>query len=288
MLRPLSNINLCFLLSVDLGDSLSVSFSWGPMSTSPVSASLGRLIAADAGWFFSLYPDAGEGGGGFRSSYKPNRAFVAKGSAADPERAAAEAGRRARSKLRRYCAANRLNRLGTLTYAKPCHDPQELRAHLGAFFRDLRSGLGGSPLPYAWVPEWHKTDHGLHAHFAVGQYIRQRLIKEVWGRGHVHIKLLGDLPVGSGALSEARKAAGYLSKYVTKTFTDPESRVFGLHRYDVAQGFQPVRLALSGDSPGDVLAQASDYLNGPPVTQWSSASVEDWAGAPAIWAQWGA
>lgn len=259
------------------------------MSTSAVSTSLGRLIAPDAGWFFSLYPDAGEGGGGFRSSYRPNRVFVAKGSAADPERAAAEAGRRAGSKLRRYCAANRLNRLGTLTYAGAgCHDPKELRAHLGAFFRDLRTGLGGSPLPYAWVPEWHKTEHGLHAHFAVGQYIKQRLIRDAWGRGHVHIKLIGDLPVGSGALSEARKAAGYLSKYVSKSFTDPGSRVFGLHRYDVAQGFQPAKLSLSGLSPTDVLAQASEYLNGPPAIQWSSAEVEDWAGAPAIWAQWGA
>ena len=164
------------------------------MSTSDVSTSLGRLIAPDAGWFFSLYPDAGEGGGGFRSSYRPNRAFVAKGFAADPERAAAEVGRRAGSKLRRYCAANRLNRLGTLTYAGTgCHDPKELRAHLGAFFRDLRTGLGGSPLPYAWVPEWHKTEHGLHAHFAFGQYIKQRLIRDAWGRGHVHIKLIGDL-----------------------------------------------------------------------------------------------
>jgi|SRR6185312_2150168 len=279
---------MLFRLGGGFSDSLSVSFIGVPMSISTVATSLGRLISSDAGWFFSLYPDAGEGGGGFRSSYKPNRSFVAKGSAANPERAAAEAGRRAGSKLRRYCAANRLNRLGTLTYAgSGCHDPQELRTHLGAFFRDIRENLGGAPLPYAWVPEWHKTDHGLHAHFAVGRFIHRRLIKEAWGRGHVHIKLLGDLPVGSGTLSEARKAAGYLSKYVSKTFTDPTSQVFGLHRYDVAQGFQPVKLALSGDSPADVLAQASDYLNGPPQTQWSSSSVEDWAGAPAIWAQWG-
>ena len=108
------------------------------------------------------------------------------------------------------------------------------------------------------------------------------------GASHVHIKLIGDLPVCSGSLSEARKAAGYLSKYVSKSFTDPGSRVFGLHRYDVAQGFQPAKLSLSGLSPTDVLAQASYYLNGPPATQWSSAEVEDWAGAPAIWAQWGA
>lgn len=93
---------------------------------------------------------------------------------------------------------------------------------------------------------------------------------------------------GFRELSEARKAAGYLSKYVSKSFTDPGSRAFGLHRYDVAQGFQPVKLALSGTSPSDVLEQASGFLDGRPAIEWSSASVEDWAGPPTIWAQWGA
>ena len=50
-------------------------------------------------------------------------------------------------------------------------------------------------------------------HFAVGRYVKQRLIAEVWGRGIAHIKLIGDLPIGSGALEEARVAAGYLAKY---------------------------------------------------------------------------
>ena len=68
--------------------------------------------------------------------------------------------------------ANRLNRLGTLTYrGAGNHDPMLLRRHVGEFFRALRSSLGGDPLPYVWVPEWHKTDHGLHVHFAVGRYI---------------------------------------------------------------------------------------------------------------------
>lgn len=113
--------SLIFL--ADFGDSLPVSFPGVHMPTTPHRSSLHRLTDPDAGWFFTLYPDAGEGGGGFRSSYKPNRVFVAKGSASDPERSAAEAGRRAGSRLRRYCAANRLNRLGTLTYAGAgCHD----------------------------------------------------------------------------------------------------------------------------------------------------------------------
>jgi hypothetical protein len=65
--------------------------------------------------------------------------------------------------------------------------------------------LGGRPLPYAWAPEWHPGGHGLHVHFAVGRYVKQRLIADVWGRGIAHIKLIGDLPVGSGALEEARR-----------------------------------------------------------------------------------
>lgn len=252
------------------------------------SPALARLARSTAGWTFSLFPDAGEGGGSFQGSIRRVPDYVSRGFAADPERAAAEAGRRARARLRRYCAANRLNRLGTLTYrGEGCHDSSLVRDHLGDFFRGLRSNLGGSALPYVWVPEWHKSGHGLHAHFAVGRYVKRSLIESAWGRGFVHIKLLGNLPVGSGALSEARAAAGYLSKYVAKTFTDPSTRVLGLHRYDVAQGFQPKPVHLSGSSPDSVLAQASSVLGSAPSFEWSSSSVEDWQGPPAIWAQWG-
>ncbi|WP_231919390.1 rolling circle replication-associated protein [Microterricola viridarii] len=246
------------------------------------------LVRPDAGWQFSLYPDAGEGGGSFQYSVRRVPEYVASGSAADPERAAAEAGRRARAKLRRYCAANRLNRLGTLTYAGAGnHDPAALREHLAGFFRALRESLGGAALPYVWVPEWHKSGHGLHAHFAVGRYIKRSLILDAWPHGFVHIKLLGDLPVGSGDLSQARRAAGYLSKYVAKTFADPTVRDLGLHRYDVAQGFQPAVLRLSASSSDAVIGAASELMSGAPVTRWSSAENADWQGAPAIWAQWG-
>jgi hypothetical protein len=150
-------------------------------------------------WTFSLYPQAGEGGGCFVPCIPPEP----RGGPPDPERSLEEAGRRARSKLRRYCAANRLNRFGTLTYASSCRDPWQLRADVGEFFRGLRRELGGKAIPYAWTSEWHPGGHGLHVHFTVGRYVRQRLIRDVWGRGIVHIKLIGDLPVGSGALEEA-------------------------------------------------------------------------------------
>ena len=253
--------------------------------SSPATRSLGR---PDAEWSFTLVPAAAEGGGSFRASLRRKPEYVARGNASDPERAASEAARRARTRLRRYCAANVLNRLGTLTYrGSGNHDPALIREHLGSFFRDLRGALGGDPFPYAWVPEWHKTDHGLHAHFAVGKFVRRSMIEAAWPHGFVSIKLIGNLPVGSTPLSEARVAGGYLANYVAKSFADPVARELGSHRYDVAEGFQPARIGFTGTSPGEVLAKASEHMSAAPAVVWDSSEADDWQGPPAVWAQWG-
>ncbi|MEP7379399.1 MAG: hypothetical protein ABI725_07565 [Chloroflexota bacterium] len=141
----------------------------------------------------------------------------------------------------------------------------------------------GEPFPYLWVPEWHAGGHGLHAHFAVARWIHHSQIKAAWGQGFVHIKLLGDLPVGSGVLGEARKAARYLSKYVSKDLDGPMA---GLHRYDVARGFQPQRLALAGTSADQVLGQATAVMGREPARVWRSSDMERWQRPPALWAQW--
>ncbi len=148
-------------------------------------------VFRDSRWVLQLYPEAGEAGGCLQSSRQSGS-----GGHSSPERVEAEAGRRAKGRIRRYCAANRLNRLGTLTYAGAgCHDPVGVRQNVGRFFKSLREELGGEPFPYLWVPEVHPGGHGLHAHFAVGRYIKRSLIEESWRHGFVHIKLLGDLPV---------------------------------------------------------------------------------------------
>jgi hypothetical protein len=187
--------------------------------------------------------------------------------------------------VRRYCAANRTNRLADLTYAGAgCHEPAQLRLDLGEFFRRLRSALG-RPFPYVWVPEWHKTEHGLHAHFAVNRFIPRRQIERAWGRGYVWIHFHGDLPVGSGALDEARLNGRYLAKYIGKDLghgSDP-----GVHRYEVAQGFQPKARRLVGSSMADVIAQASAIMGGEPDVVWDSDNAATWAGPHAVWASWG-
>jgi hypothetical protein len=239
------------------------------------------VVVEAAYWSFNLYPEAGEGGGCLVRPIKP----LPTGGPPNRERARLEAARRAQTRLRRYCAANRLNRLATLTYAgEGCFDPLQLRADVGEFFRDLRSGLGGGAFPYAWTSEWHPGGHGLHVHFAVGRYVRERLIRQVWGRGITHIKRIQDLPVGSGAIEESRRAAGYLAKYASKSLDDDPTR--GLHRYEVAQGFQPRVVSFQGESEAEVVGAASEVMGGAPVLVWRSATVEGWRAAPAYWCAW--
>jgi hypothetical protein len=234
-----------------------------------------------SGWVLSLYREAGEAGGSFHAL---DRARPGAWGLWEPEpgRAVEEAARRARGKVRRYCAANSLNRFGTLTYrGEGEHDPRAVRGDIHRFFRGVRRGLGGEPLPYLWVPELHKSGHGFHVHFAVGRYVPRGLIEEAWGRGFVFIKLIRGLPVGSGVRQEARVAARYLSKYLGKEFS-----AGGLNRYDVAQGFQPRAEPITGPTEAGVIGEAAERMGGPPAYVWRSETQEGWRGPHAVWLSW--
>jgi hypothetical protein len=231
-------------------------------------------------WVFRLFPDAGEGGGSW--VWVGRQTGPPEGLVPDVERARTEAERRARSKLRRYVAANRLTRLITLTYpGEGLHDAKVLRRDVGVFIRRLRKETGGGSFPYVWVPEWHKLGHGLHLHVAAGSYIPKAVIESSWGHGFVDVRLLRSHHV-RGALAQSRAAAGYLSKYVGKGFD--ENRVPGLHRYEVAEGFQPRSIQLFGRDRVEVLVQALGAMGGYRLDRtWYSERQSDWKGPPAMW-----
>ena len=235
-------------------------------------------------WVLTVYPDAGEAGGSWvwvGRGMPPCESLVP-----DPERAKTEADRRARGKLRRYVAANRLNRLVTLTYAEANHDPHLLRTHMSKFVRKLRRETDVETFPYLWVPEWHKSGHGLHAHVAVGSFIPKRLIEESWGHGFVDVRLIRSRHV-RGALNQSRAAAGYLAKYVGKDLA--RKRESGLHRYEVAQGFQPRSYQTVGTTWFEVFADAHRTMKELGLQlahSWHSRNEENWQGPPATWIQW--
>ena len=74
-------------------------------------------------------------------------------------------------------------------------------------------------------------------------------------------------------------------KYVTKAF-DSVERTSGLHRYEVAEGFQPRGLRLFGRSSQEVLAKAAAVMGGAPGAQWWSRDAPRWEGPPAYWFAW--
>ena len=248
---------------------------WGKKESSVIEAQSIR-----GSWGLALYPEAGEAGGSWRGAVGSGGGV---GWSEDSGRAVEEAARRARGKVRRYCAANRLNRFGTLTYrGEGEHDPVAVRSDIHGFFRGLRRGSSGEAFPYLWVPELHPGGHGWHVHFVVGRYVARGLIEEAWGRGFVHIKLIGNLPVGSGVREEARVAARYVSKYLGKDM----SRSGGLNRYDVAQGFQPKSEPIIAPTLDDAVGAASDRMGERPAYVWQSVDQEGWRGPPAVWLQW--
>jgi hypothetical protein len=242
------------------------------------------------GWNLTVYPDAREAAGRFVASidtWEGRRG--APGESRNPERTSEVAASRARSTIRRYCVANATNRFWTLTYQdEGCHDPVVLRSDLGLFFRELRIACGGRRFPYVWVPEWHKTDHGLHAHFVCDRFIKRSIVEVCWqhvpGHGHVKGKLIGDLGVASSRADEARIAAGYIAKYMDKDFD--EKRVLGLHRYDCAQGFQPKKVVVPGPKLEQAIERAADLMGAYPAKVTTSDEWPNWAGPSAVALTW--
>jgi hypothetical protein len=173
----------------------------------------------------------------------------------------------------------------TLTYAgEGCHDQDAMRADVAQFWRDLRTLRGGKRFAYVWVPEWHPGGHGLHVHTAVGQYIHKSVIRTAWPHGWVKGNRFTTLRHGATDLEAARAAAGYLGKYLSKTFEDGQG--FGRHRYEVGQGFQPKRIVYDGGSVEEVLWTACQHMNSAPAVSWSSQDTDDWQGPPTRWFQW--
>lgn len=257
--------------------SLLAGTTWSSNST---GAAMKVLIKPDAAWRFTIYPTAGEAGGAFVPSMRRSN-YVPPGFAADPLRARQVAAARARGRVRRYSAANGLDRFGTLTYAPPgTADSAEVRAHAASFMRNLRESRGKA-FPYVWVPERHKS--GLfHLHFALGEYVPRSQVNDAWGRGFVSIKQLSGQRIGAPRWEAARTAGRYMAKYVAKTFGESE---MGRHRYEVGQGFQPPSQRIEATSFSDAMTQMMDVMEAAPARVWSSDEDASWVGPPAGWAQ---
>ncbi len=237
-----------------------------------------------SGWVVGLFTDAGEASGTFQYRSRPDRCAQI-GPAIDPERCESEAARRARTMVRRFMVANGLHRMGSATYAgEGLTDEHVIRRHVGHFFKRLRYEVVGQRFAYLWVPEWHPGGHGLHIHFALDRFIKQPVLVEKWSHGILDIRRF-NVTQHDGDRGAARRAAAYMAPYLAKDFNE-HAHTHGLHRYEVAQGFQPKVERIVATTRAEAIRKASERMGAFPSRQWSSTESVGWSGPPALWAQW--
>jgi len=244
----------------------------------------GPYTGVPRGWHVTEYREAGEisflwraGGAASRTRSVPDPpdASVALDEAGRRERSAAEAARRARSRLRRYCVGNGLDHLWTFTYAPEFlpDDEDGVWADIERFRKKLHEALGAL-VPLAAVIE-RGTERGrLHVHVLVRGRIRIEVMRNAWGRGFVQVEAPPKRP-GMSARERLRVTARYLTKYVGKEFDNGRPN---RKRYSVTTGFQPVRRWTFGGH--DLVPAIRDALDGRRIVHWWQ-SDEDWPG-PAI------
>jgi hypothetical protein len=161
----------------------------------------------------------------------------------------ARSARRRRSQIRRFCAANQLVRLWTLTYAEAQFSRETVLRDCAAFTRRFYEQFG--TMPWLRVLELHKggwceycscdhPDGRYHVHLALPKiFLPVHVMESLWGHGFVHYRDRADRKVGEkrAPLSQvqiSRLLARYLAKYVAKEC----EAGFGQHAYEVAQGYE--------------------------------------------------
>lgn len=145
--------------------------------------------------------------------------------------------------MRRYCRANRMRFLWTLTYREAPSSRKQVTKDLRWFFRQMGRLFRKQAL--IAVIETGTATNRLHVHFAASRFLSIEKVRRAWGRGIVHVgdpgQLAGRVPV--------RRLAAYLAKYVSKQSDDvategAKERAQGEHRYLVTQGFTPAAWSL--------------------------------------------
>lgn len=200
-------------------------------------------------------------------------------------RAATEAARRARSKVRRYAVRNGCDRLVTLTYSDE-YLPDTWQAvwdDIERFRRRLTKALGVAPAMVATI-ERGELNGRLHVHIALDRFVPESVLAEAWGRGFVSVRKIK--VSGRGKRERCRRAAAYISKYVTKAYEngdgdgDGEGRAFNGRRYSVTKGYAPTQRSWAVSTRFEGLEVLRALCGGEVVWSWSSASAPEWRGPP--------
>ena len=187
---------------------------------------------------------------------------------------------RARSKFRRYFKRNRLRKMWVLTYGEQTVDRRQVKADVNALMVKWRAYRGGEEFPYAYVLEYHESGF-LHVHVAVPLgYMSKDHLQKLWGKGLVWYEER-KAPKGTSGRKQSEILAGYLAKYLDKSFID-DHREFGEHRYEVAQNFDPTQIRRSFATLSSALKFLGEIDGEEFKLFWQSSDKDEWDGRP-VW-----
>jgi len=224
--------------------------------------------------------------------------------AGDRERSERSAVQRARTVIRRWCVQNKADRGLTLTTRPECHvyDMGEAWRLIDTLRRSLREhGMDCMLI----VPERCKGGQ-IHFHGAIPGWLDQKLLERLWGHGFVWIKK-PSVPKGTPARVRSRVMAGYLSKYLGKSFGEgapaegdgvslagdpaPKGSPVGFNgkRYTTSRGTAIRKVSTRCSSMFNAYDAGCRSLGvGSMVMVWTSAESEDWTGPPtSLWHEGG-
>jgi hypothetical protein len=164
--------------------------------------------------------------------------------------------------VRRFCRANGLCFLWTLTYRVPATSRKEVARDVNRLFTRLAQAYGKLPV-VAVIERGTNATRRLHVHLGVDRWLNIDLVADAWRKGFVWVGDGRKCPGQPGV----KRLSKYLSKYVAKQYekeSDQEGeREFRAHRYQVTQGFSvpQIRRQCASSQAG---AEMLRHMYGPP------------------------
>ena len=253
-----------------------------------------RRFAQTSGWKFTLWPDCGEASLVIVTSGSNRSRGYGDRPATSDEVAKFHwelANGRAGTRSRRYFVVNQLRYMWVLTFAEGQFDRREVMTQMSEFARRLRTLHDGKTFPYWYSPELHPGGHGWHVNFFIPFRVPHDVFASTWGHGFVWVTDFASSmkgpkgePLGlCRTLRDGlRRAAHYGCKYAQKDWS-PEHVGAQNHRYEIAQGFAPRKIAQWVQDPLEAEALVCDLVPGEQrryLQRWDSNDEPEWLRPP--------
>ena len=248
-----------------------------------------------SGWKFTFWPECSEASLVIVTSESTRFRGTADRPPLSEEAAALHwqiANGRAGTRSRRYFVSNQLRYMWVLTYpTEGQYDRRTVMGEVSEFARRLRTVRDGKPFAYWYSPELHPGGHGWHVNFFISFRLPHAEVEALWNRGFVWVTDFASStsgpkgePLGLCRTTRDgyRRAAHYGCKYAQKDWS-PEHVGAQNHRYEIAQGFAPRKIAQWVQDPLEAEALVADLVPGEQrryLQRWDSNDEPEWLRPP--------